>query len=36
MEEISWYKGKIIAKIRSCEDLRIIKVLYRFINNLIG
>lgn len=34
-EEIEWYKDRIKWLVDNCDDLRILKIVHRFVENLI-
>lgn len=36
MEEMNWYKKRLIKLIKSCDDLHWIKTIHRIVENLIG
>ena len=35
-EEITWYKNRIIKLVKESEDLRLLKLIHRIAENLLG
>ena len=35
-EEITWYKNRIIKLVKESEDLSLLKVIHRIVENLLG
>lgn len=35
-EEITWYKNRIIKLVKESEDLRLLKLIHRITENLLG
>lgn len=35
-EEITWYKNRIIKLVKESEDLGLLKVIHRIVENLLG
>lgn len=35
-EEITWYKNRIIKLVKENEDLSLLKVIHRIVENLLG
>ena len=35
-EEVAWYKNRIIKLVKESEDLGLLKVIHRIVENLLG